>query len=99
MDNNQRWVTNIEVEATKKWLDELQRKWIWGIIKKLTPEEEYENNIKLAYVFIKGQRKMVGLHKEDMKAYQLEENYPSWKIPLVEIEYTSFERWCTGMDV
>lgn len=33
-----------------------------------------------------------------MKAYQLRDDCPMWKLPLEEIEYTGFERWCTSFD-
>ena len=99
MDNTQTWSTKGQSEALKKLTEELEMSMFWGLKKELTSEERYNNDIKLAYVIQNGERKMVGLNRTDNKAYELREDVPTWKIPLVQTEYDSFERWCRSMDL
>ncbi len=78
----------------KEWEDYM----VWG---KPSPKRELreDDNVKLAWVIINTERKMVGVDTETLKGYELEDKYPIWKLPLVPIEYDSLERWCTGFDV
>ena len=71
---------------------------LWGTSKVLTPEEEYRNYLKFAWVNKDGERLMVYLHNKDFKAYEIDKNYSLGK-EMKEVLYTSFERWCTTFDL
>lgn len=92
--NNTAWRTQDFDEEMRKLEWEI---W-WGSPKpKETPQED--DNVKLAYVYIGGDRKMIGVDNVTMKGYALEDKAPTWKRPLEPIEYDSFDRWCRLMDV
>jgi hypothetical protein len=91
------WISKKEFEARleldkQRWVDML-----FGKIEVRTPKED--DNVKLAYVIINGKREMIGVDNKTLKGYKLNDEYPTWKLPLEEISYDSFERWCTTFDV
>jgi len=91
------WQHSDENAAWRKWREEM---WIALVFGKIQPREPKEDdNVKLAWVIINKERKMVGLDTVTRKAYKLRDDRPTWIRPLQEIEYDSFERWCTSFDV
>lgn len=69
----------------------------WGTTKKI--DEREDKDVKYAWVIIDGKKEMIGVNNKTMKGYSMEEKIPTWKLPLEEIEYDTFERWCTSMDL
>jgi len=98
-----KWMSKEEYDKWSKFKEDFDNRFfkalLWGIVDKeeLTPEQEYENNLKWAYVNIDNQRVMLFINNKDMKAYKTE-GYEVIK-PLKEVKYTSFERWCTTFDL
>ena len=58
-----------------------------------------DENVKLAYVIINGERKMLGVDNRTFRGYKMRDDVPMWKIPLEEQKYDAFQRWCTNFDV
>ena len=95
------WMIHEEWVAMAKFMQEQEDIWWRHVfygepLPKREPKED--DNVKLAYVFMEGGRQMVGLDTKTMKADQLRDDCPMWKLPLEEIEYTGCERWCTSFD-
>ena len=61
-------------------------------------EPKEDDNVKLAYVLIKGNQTMIGCDNKTLKGYKLKDTCPMWVLPLEEIQYDSFVRWCTSFD-
>jgi hypothetical protein len=70
---------------------------LWGIYKPSPPRPDHY--VKLAWVFVDGSRKMMGVDNQTMQGYEMNDNISTWKMPLVPVKYDSFERWCTSFDV
>jgi hypothetical protein len=96
-ENNSFWMPKAEAEAWRDWQNRFWNGMLFGATGKRIPEED--ENVKLAWVVIDGQRTMVGLDRVTKKAYKLRDDMPTWIRPLQEISYDSFERWCTTFDV
>ncbi len=78
-------------------VERMEREWLWG---PLHPRKDvYKDDIKLAWVFIDKNRTMIGVNNKDLKGFKLDARYPIVALPLEEITYDSFERWCTSFDV
>jgi hypothetical protein len=71
---------------------------VFGIPYYKEEHQKEDDNVKLAYVIINGKRQMIGVDNKTMKAYKLRDDIPHWKLPLEEIKYDCFERWCTTFD-
>lgn len=85
------------------WIDEemyrLMQKFDYDMAWAWTPQpfiDKEENHVKLALV--DGNR-MIGVHNETMAGYELQDDVPMIKLPLVPTTYTTFNRWATGFDV
>jgi len=91
------WIPKSEMQLWKEWHDNMWANMVFGRIQPREPKED--DNVKLAWVIINKERRMVGLDTVTRKAYKLRDDRPTWIRPLQEIEYDSFERWCTTFDV
>jgi hypothetical protein len=91
------WMTKKEHTKWVQWYDRFWANAIWNGPDRRAPKED--DNVKLAWVIIGDKRIMAGVDNKTMAGYQLEDTMPTWKMPLVPLQYDSFERWCTGMDV
>lgn len=89
------WMSKSEWEAYRA-LREAAYLWPYRLARKETP---YRNFLKLAWVDIKGEKKMIFVHNANLKGYKMNEATPSLLEPIEEIEYDYFERWCTSFDV
>jgi hypothetical protein len=84
----------------RKALAQLNKDFTTALLWEVPPREPKEDdNVKLAWVEIAGCRWMIGVDNKTMKGYALHEDGPEWILPLVEISYDKFERWCTTFDV
>jgi hypothetical protein len=69
-----------------------------------TPEKIQRSRVKLAYVTVQEDglpvRKMIGVDNVTGEGFELEENVPAIKEPLVPfIKPFTMDRWCRPMDV
>lgn len=87
------WEPREEYEARQRMIGKI----LWGIYTPSLPRPW--DNVKIAWVNIGGQRKMLGVDNKTMQGYKMEENIPTFKKPLEKQDYDSFERWCTFMDL
>lgn len=71
---------------------------IWGIPYP-TKEPEPGDDVKLAYVEIDDKKIMIGVDNKTLQGYEMNDNIPTVKKPLVPLKYNKFIRWCTLMDV
>ncbi len=90
------WYSQEFKDACQEIHDKFWAGMLWGCPKR---EPKEDDNVKYAYVIIKGKRVMAGVDNVTMKGYELREDMPTWKLPLVPLEYDSFDRWCRGMDL
>lgn len=69
--------------------------YMWnGIVPVREPRED--DNVKLAFV---DDHRMIGIDNKTMQGYELRDDAPEIKLPLVPRKYTTFERWARMMDV
>src|SRR5687767_9868405 len=96
------WMSKKEYDAWKDFYAERERLFVkhvlWG---EPWPKREAQpdDNVKLAYVIVNGQRVMAGVDNQTLQAYELNDTTPTWKMPLVPMNYDKFDRWCRLMDV
>lgn len=88
-----------------KGLEELRKKkesWLlWGPPSghvPPTPEQQYRNHLKWAWIEIGMEKELVWVHNENMKAYK-DDGEHGIKEPLEEIKYDKFTRWATTFDL
>jgi hypothetical protein len=86
----------LRIEFEKKQQQRLAS-FMFGTFKKSPPAED--ENVKLAWVMISGERKMLGVDNKTMAGYKMRSDVPAWEMPLVPQQYDKFERWCTSFDV
>lgn len=100
MNDTITWIPASELDGWKeiqKKMNDREAAFLWGTFKPSPPKGD--DNVKLAWVIIKGYRTMLGVDNKTMKGYAMNENTPTWKHPLEPISYDTFERWCTTFDV
>ncbi len=98
------WIPKEEQKALEKWgekLQEIQMQILWGIY--TPPEPKEDHHVKYAWVEIDGKREMIGVDNKTLKGYQMITNPEGgpqiWKMPLEELQYDKFIRWCTTFDL
>lgn len=99
--NTNVWIPYDEWKRAQEYLEKVKEEW-WkhhwygADMPGTTPEQKEINEVKLAIV---DDNRMIGVHRDTMKGYKLNDRYPSVVVPLVPEEYTTFIRWATSFDV
>lgn len=92
------WISKEEYEVQKLWWEEMQAKWLHGIMYGFPEPTEEEKYLRGIRAVITKERRLVYQH-DDGKFYEAEETSPALRIPLVEIkEKLTVERGATGFD-
>lgn len=90
------WISEQEMYYLNEMKNYFWRNVLWGFPDK---EKSTDRNVKLAYVMIKGERKMLGVNNKTVVGYAMNETVPTWKTPLEEAKYDEFVCWCTSFDI
>lgn len=90
------WISLEEYDARRELNKKFAQGMMWGFPKR---ESKEDDNVKLAHVTIGGKRHMIGVDNKTMVGYAIRDDIPTWKLPLEELKYDTFERWCTSFDV
>jgi hypothetical protein len=72
---------------------------MWGPVSDAPTEVSEDYYVKLAWVMIDGEKKMLGVDNRTMVGYAMKETTPEWKRPLEPVHYDEFVRWCRLMDL
>jgi hypothetical protein len=95
------WMTQEFKDGLDKMQEEIDTAFAEFMLTGKLPQREpkEDDNVKLAWVLINGKRTMLGVDNKTLLGYKLKETCPAWKLPLEEVKYDSFDRWCTSFDV
>ena len=93
---NNFWFSESQRDIMEKYLSNRYNRIFFSPNEIYTKKES--DNVKLAWVIISEERKIIGVDNLNYKGYKLNETTPSIKLPLEEIGYDKFCRWCTTFD-
>lgn len=95
-DEVKTWIPEKDIQKLKEIAEDLQTQLFWGA---KPVEKKPEDNVKLAWVIIKGEKQMIGVDNKTMEGFEMQEKTPEIKLPLIPLKYDSFVRWCTSFDL
>jgi hypothetical protein len=101
---NSIWMPYEEYLAEKAWLEEKEKEIVKAVMWGIHPKREYkqEDNVKLAWVIVNRERKMLGVDNKTMEGFEMEKMFPPSKYHLFQlnmilskdgVHYLIFKLW------
>lgn len=102
VNGNISWCSKTEYELRQKWAEERQKDiayFMWHGKSRRPHVPKEDDNVKYAWVKAGDKRHIIGVDNKTLKGYAMEPPGYTWKLPLEEFKYDTFERWCTSFDL